>query len=144
MTDPGPPKTSGVVCKPRGFGNLSRMSQSSRSRSALVVIACLFLLTGCQGGTMTSYRLQQSAESLNSLAADGQLLAQGVADDETTEAFVRVHSSELAIRTRDLASELESARWLPQTKEKTPQLIDLARMVAEDLERLHDGASDPS
>jgi hypothetical protein len=120
------------------------MSQSRRSAYALAVIACLFLLTGCQGGTMTSYRLQQSAESLQSLAADGQLLAQGVADDETTGAFVRVHSSELAIRSRDLASELESARWLPQTREKTPELIDLARTVAENLERLHDRASNPT
>jgi hypothetical protein len=120
------------------------MSPSLRRTTALAFALAAFLLTGCQGGTMTSYRLQQSAESLQSLAADGELLAHGVADDETTAAFVRVHSSELAIRSRDLAAELESARWLPQTREKTPELIDLARMVAQNLERLHDEASDPT
>jgi hypothetical protein len=93
---------------------------------------------------MTSYRLQQEAETLSSLAADGRLLAQSVADDETTDAFVRVHSSELAIRTRDLAAELESARWLPQTRAETPKLIELARSVAEALEQLNNGASSPS
>ena len=116
----------------------------SRLFSALALLTAAVLLSGCQGGTMTSYRLQQEAETLSSLAADGRLLAQSVADDETTDAFVRVHSSELAIRTRDLAAELESARWLPQTRAETPKLIELARSVAEALEQLNNGASNPS
>jgi len=60
---------------------------------ALAAVAAASL-TAC-GGPMSPDELKRSIETLESTAAEGQLLAGDVADDRTKATFVRVHSRDL-------------------------------------------------
>lgn len=63
-------------------------------RLATVGVAlALLALSGCGGGgTLSKEELQKQYEAIQSLAAEGALVADGVADDRATETFVAVHS----------------------------------------------------
>jgi hypothetical protein len=101
---------------------------------ALAVLA----LSGCGGGgTLSNEELQKQYEAIQSLAAEGALVADGVADDRTTETFVAVHSLYLSEAAGKVETELRSANG-PE------QAVSLARRVAEDLDRLHDEPDDPA
>jgi hypothetical protein len=100
---------------------------------ALAVLA----LSGCGGGgTLSKEELQKQYEAIQSLAAEGALVADGVADDRTTETFVAVHSQYLSEAARKVETDLRSGNG-PQ------QAVSLARRVAEDLDRLHEEPDDP-
>jgi hypothetical protein len=108
---------------------------------ALFVVVVLFG-AGCRGGAMTEYRFSKDAESLQSLATEGGVLADGVADGRTTSAFVRTHAQELASETEKLASVVASAHAQPQLAGKTRRLTGLARKAAAQLRKLADHPSD--
>jgi hypothetical protein len=100
---------------------------------ALAVLA----LSGCGGaGTLSKEELQKQYEAMQSLAAEGALVADGVADDRTTATFVAVHSQYLSEAARKVETDLGSANG-PQ------RAVSLARRVAEDLDRLHEEPDDP-
>ena len=46
--------------------------------------------------------LEQQAEEIESVAAEGALLAQGAAEEDTTATFTRVHARNLRDRVRQL------------------------------------------
>ena len=105
--------------------------------AALGVALALLALAGCGGGgTLSQKELQKQYEAIQSLAAEGALVADGAADDRTTETFVSVHSLYLSEAARKVETDLSSA--------KAPQpAVRLARQVAEDLEQLHEEPDDP-
>jgi hypothetical protein len=101
---------------------------------ALAVLA----LAGCGGGgTLSNKELQKQYEAIQSLAAEGALVADGAADDRTTETFVAVHSQYLSEAARKVETDLRSANG-PQ------QAVSLAGRVADDLDRLHEEPDDPA
>ena len=85
----------------------------------IIVVA---LLAGCGSSTPA-----KQAEDLESLAAEGALLAHDVAEGETTGPFTRVHSRELA----HAAKSLESSA-------KTPEIEQLAGEIYGELNELGD------
>jgi hypothetical protein len=64
---------------------------------AVLVLAVSFGLAGCGGGSQTldAEALKKQAEALESLAAEGALLAANVSEGDTTRPFVRVHAEAL-------------------------------------------------
>jgi hypothetical protein len=98
----------------------------------------VLLLAGCGGqGAPGKQALQQQAAGLQSLAAEGGLLASDAARGRSTSTFVRVHAAELTKAAR--ASEAVLARGL------TPDaraLAALARRTTADLDRLSHSGSD--
>ncbi|HEY3070573.1 MAG TPA: hypothetical protein VGJ34_09690 [Gaiellaceae bacterium] len=110
-------------------------------RVALLVVVAL-LAGGCRGGAMTEYRFSKDAASLQSLATEGSVLADGVVDGRTTSAFVRTHAQELASDSDKLASVVASAHPEAGLGEKTNRLAALARQTAAQLTRLADHPSD--
>jgi hypothetical protein len=57
----------------------------------------VLLLAGCGAqSTLSTKALQQEASSLQSLAAEGSLLASDAARGRSTAVFVRIHGAELA------------------------------------------------
>jgi hypothetical protein len=111
-----------------------------RAVAALAVAA--LLAGGCRGGDMTTYRFSKDAESLQSLATEGGVLADGVVDGRTTSAFVRTHAQELASDTEKLASVLASTHAEPEVAGKTARLTALARKAGAQLRTLADHPSD--
>jgi hypothetical protein len=91
---------------------------------------------------MTTYRFSKDAESLASLATEGSVLADGVADGTVTSAFARTHAQELASDTEKLASVVDSAHPEPEVGAKAGRLADLAREAARQLRMLADHPSD--
>jgi hypothetical protein len=107
-------------------------------RLATVGVAlALLVLSGCGGGgTLSKEELQKQYEAIQSLAAEGALVADGAADGRATETFVAVHSLYLSEAARKVETDLRSS--------KGPQpAVSLARQVAEDLDRLHEEPDDP-
>lgn len=108
----------------------------------LAVVAAGALLSGCRGGTLTTYRLQRDAESAGSLATDGELLADGLRRGRTTPGFVRTHAQELAAKATKLASVAASTLAPPMLEDEKRKLVRLARSVARELNTLADHPHD--
>jgi hypothetical protein len=114
-----------------------------RCRVTAVALAVLVPLLGaCRGGDMTDFRFVKDAESLQSLATEGSMLADGVVDSRTTTAFVITHAQDLAAEADQLASVVASTDPEPGLGQKTDELTKLATLVASQLRELADHASD--
>ena len=98
----------------------------------------LLAASGCGGGgSLSQDELQKQLEGIQSLAAEGSLVADGVADGRTTETFTSVHSLYLTEAARKVQTDLRSAQ-------APASAVNLARQVADDLERLHEEPDDPA
>jgi hypothetical protein len=104
-----------------------------RVATAVLVVLCL---AGCKGGTMTPFRLERDAESLQSIAADAAITANSAAQGDTTDAFVRAHVGELEKDAGRLADVVASTRPEPQLRRETRRLEALSRRLATLLARL--------
>jgi hypothetical protein len=93
---------------------------------------------GCGGGgTLSKKDLQKQAEAVQSLAAEGAVVAQGVQEARTTDTFVRVHTQYLAKATTKVQSELSSKHASGSIDDKRARAAELASTVAKALEQLH-------
>jgi len=102
-----------------------------------VVVA---VVTGCGRGELDAEALSQQAKSLQSVAAEGALLAHDAASGETTHAFSREHSAELRGAASSTATSLEAARTTPGLEPKRRRLVVLATQVTSYLDRLGDAS----
>lgn len=114
------------------------------ARWAPIIAALTLVAAGCHGGAMNQYRFSKDSGSLQSLATEGGVLADGVVDGRITSAFVRTHAQELASDTAKLASVLDSTHPQPGLEGKTKRLAALAREVAAELDTLAAHPSDPA
>src|SRR5882724_1395692 len=87
------------------------------------VAACL-LLTGCE--PLTSDELRHELAAIHSTAAEGALLADGVARERTSSPFVRAHATELADAADTSARKLHDASVPDSLQRSTSRGIDLA------------------
>jgi hypothetical protein len=104
------------------------------------LIVLPFVLAACGGGALDSASFQKEAESIQSVAAEGALLARDVAEGRSVSTFARVRASELGQEAESLARELDRADATAEVRTKLPQAVRLSRAVAAALARL---ASDP-
>jgi hypothetical protein len=96
------------------------------------------LLTACGGqGTLGKKALSQEAKGIQSLAAEGGLLAGDAARGRSTTVFTRVQARYLRDAARKSAGTLERGGT-----SKARRLSRLADRVANDLERLSRSGSD--
>jgi hypothetical protein len=103
-----------------------------------VPLAALLLLAACGGqGTLGKKALSQEATGIESLAAEGGLLAGDAARGRSTSTFTRVHSRFLRDAARTSAGTLERGGT-----SNARRLAHLADRVANDLERLSRSGSD--
>jgi hypothetical protein len=96
------------------------------------VLACV---AGC-GGPIQRDELGRGVKTLASDAADGALLARGVAQDRTRSPFVRVHASELADDADHEAEKLHDAESNPPLTAKKQKAVVLAQRISDALGRL--------
>jgi hypothetical protein len=108
-----------------------------RIRAALACLAVALLLTGCgSGGTLGPRSLAKRSDAVQSLAAEGALLAQDGVDGNTTAIFTREHAGFLAKAATTSASSLRKARTKPALEPKLRRLRLLSGDVRDQLKRL--------
>jgi hypothetical protein len=110
----------------------------SRRKAALSLAGAVALATaGCGGGALSGKALQQEATSLQALAAEGSLLAQGAARGDTTRPFLRVHAGYLQDAARSAAAALTKGQTA-----RAHRLTALAGRMRDELGRLSHSGSD--
>jgi outer membrane biogenesis lipoprotein LolB len=108
-------------------------------KGRVLLTLVLLLLAACGGGAEPSAEeLKKQAESIQSFAAEGALLARDVADGKSTVPFTRVHAEELAEKAAQLEKELAAASRL----QVWVQGARLAGQVAAALEELEQAPGD--
>jgi hypothetical protein len=111
-------------------------------RGLLVFLVLIGAVAGCAGGSMTSYRLERDSSSLESLSADGALLADQAAKSRVPAPFVAAHASEVGADLGDLASVVRSTDPDPGLGAKTRRLALLAQRATDLLEQLEHSPND--
>jgi len=92
---------------------------------------------GCgSGGMLGAKALSQQSKSLQSLAAEGALLAQDAAAGKTTGIYTREHAADLRKAASQLEASLRVAKTEPALEPKLRRLVALAAHVSADLNRL--------
>jgi hypothetical protein len=91
---------------------------------------------------VTTFRLQKDAGQVSSIANDAAIAAHAATKGQTTEAYFRVHMSELGKEAGKLASVLGSAHPSARLAAKSRRLVQLARELSGELERLENSAGD--
>jgi len=95
------------------------------------------LASGCGGGgTLSAKALTQQSTSLESLAAEGALLARHAGGGKTTRIFTRVHSEYLYEAASQAASSLRTAKTEPALEPKLRRVASLAGKISADLKRV--------
>jgi hypothetical protein len=106
-------------------------------------VLLLVAAAGCgASSTLTEDGLRKHAETVQSAAAEGALLAGDVARDRTTEPFARIHSGELADQATSAANSLAVATAPPGLDPDRRRAVATATRVSDALEQLHDRPTD--
>ena len=111
--------------------------KSQRRAGALLLTLVVLLAAACGGqGTLGAKALEQQSKAVQSLAAEGALLAQDSAAGKSTGIFRREHSSELSTAASKTEASLASASTEPALEPELRALTALAGKVGADLKRL--------
>jgi hypothetical protein len=106
-----------------------------RGYAAAIAVGVAVAMAGC-GGPMRQEELKRGIESLQSVAADGELLAHDVARDRTRATFVRVHARELAEEAQHQAEKLSDAEPGPGIGAEKASAVKLAQDISDALGEL--------
>jgi outer membrane murein-binding lipoprotein Lpp len=119
---------------------VSAPNHTSRALAAVVGIG--LLAAGCgSGGTLSAKALSQESSTVQSLAAEGALLARDSAAGRTTDVFTRVHSEYLHKAASKSAQSLQSAKTTPALQPKLERTARVATRVSSELEQLGHASS---
>ena len=110
-------------------------------RRALPLVAAL-LLAGCNGGTVDHHDLTKDAGTLDSIACEGALVADGVARGRTTSFYAREQTEELRVQTSNLVHALAVRKTIPGLEQRVRAKSREAAALARVLQRLHDHPDD--
>jgi hypothetical protein len=106
----------------------------TRVGGAALVALCAGL-AGC-GGAIKDEELRRGVETLQSDAAEGALLARGVAQNRTRSTFVRVHARALSEDADHEAEKLHDADARPELLRQKTDAVRLATDVSDALGKL--------
>jgi hypothetical protein len=106
-------------------------------RVLLLGVVLALLGAGCGGGgKLGAKALSQQARSLQSVAAEGALLAEDVISGRTTRIYTREHSADLHKAASQVEASLRTAKTAPGLEGKLRRLEVIATRVSTELERL--------
>lgn len=104
----------------------------SRARPAavLAVLGLAVLISGCgRLGRYSDVDFQASVKALQSIAAEGSLLAGDAGRGRTRTTFVRAHGQELSDQTEHEAEKMSDARLAPGLKGRVTKAVALASKI---------------
>jgi hypothetical protein len=109
---------------------------------SLAALACLTVaLGGCE--PLTADELQHEAGSIHSAAAEGALLANGVARQRTLSSFTRAHATELVDAADTSARKLHDASVPDSLRAPTARAMALASRTSQTIGELELSPSNP-
>jgi hypothetical protein len=111
-------------------------------RGVIAAFAALLAFAGC--GSMSRAELKRSVESVNAVAAEGRVLADGVASDSTRATFTRVQARVLADSASHEAEKLADATPDQAVEDERDAGVALAQRVADALGELETFPGDES
>ena len=85
----------------------------------MLALDVVLLVSGCG-----SAGAAKQAEEVDSVAAEGALLAHDAAEGSTTTTFTRVHAKALRSSLRELAPAIEDARLSRDRRRRSPPSLD--------------------
>lgn len=100
-----------------------------------LALATAVAMAGC-GGSLDRETLEQSVETIASVAAEGQLLGDDVSRDRTRSTFVRAHARELADEADSQARQLAGATAPSNLAPARTRAVALAQQISSSLSRL--------
>jgi hypothetical protein len=109
-----------------------------------LLVVCVAAGCGGSNSRLTASSLAKRAEAVQSLAAEGALLAGDSAAGRTTGVYRHEHASELSSSASKAASSLASASTTSALEPKLARLRGLARRVASGLQRLGNASTTES
>jgi hypothetical protein len=118
--------------------------QFAEMRRAALLSLLIALLAACNGGTVDLHALQQDSDAIDSLACEGALLANEVANDASTSAFTRVHAGELATHASNFEDALSSRPTTPGIEKAVRKEAKKAGAIAGLLDELRAHPTDSS
>lgn len=116
--------------------NIVRMTRPRHSPRLVAVLAAV-VLAGCNGGNVDQEALTSDAETLGSIATEGELLAHDVSKGASMRYFTRVQSDNLRREASNFEDALGERPTSPGIETKVRAASRLAGRVAEQLNRLH-------
>ncbi len=108
----------------------------------LVALVAVLFLAGCNGGPVDRHALTNDRKTLDSIACEGALVADGVARDRTTVFYAREQAEELRIQASNLADALARRKTVPSIERRVLETSEQAARLAGLLQRLHDHPAD--
>lgn len=100
------------------------------------------VLAGCNGGTVDRHALKNDSATVDSIACEGALLAQDVAQGKTTKFYTREQAEELRIQSSNFANALARRPALAAIEQKVRAKAKDAARLAAILQQLNDHPSD--
>jgi hypothetical protein len=99
-----------------------------RFACTLVLVGAMLGASGC--GDLSRQELSRGVESLAAIAAEGRLVANGVARDATKSTYARVMSKTLGGEAEHEAEKLADATPSPEVKGARDEAVGLAQQIA--------------
>jgi len=93
----------------------------------IVVLAACLLCAGC--GPLDRGELSRGVETLSAVAAESQLVADGVAQDRTRATYTRVHARTLAEDAAHEAEKLADASVAPGIERQRDRAVAIAQRL---------------
>jgi hypothetical protein len=104
-------------------------SRCGRIVAAVAIGASLLALAGC--GDLSRQELSRGVESLSALAAQGELIADGVARDATKSTYTRVMAKTLGDEAEHEAEKLAEAEPSPAVMRERNAAVQIAGELAD-------------
>jgi hypothetical protein len=105
------------------------MTRRATAATTLAAVALLLSAGGC--GDLSRDELNRGVESLSALAAQGELIASGVARDATKATYARVMAKTLGGEAEHEAEKLADAEPSPQVREERNAAVQIAGDLAD-------------
>jgi hypothetical protein len=93
-------------------------------------------LSGCSYGQYSDVDLQASVKALQSIAAEGSLMANDAARGRSITTFMRTHGQDLSDQTEHEAEKMSDARLAPGLEHQVAQAISLASKIGSSIDDL--------
>jgi type VI protein secretion system component VasF len=119
---------------------MSARGRAWRGRFAVAALLALLAFAGC--GDLSRDELNRGVESLSALAAQGELIANGVARDATKSTYTRVMAKTLGGEAEHEAEKLADAEPSAEVKEERNAAVQIAGELADLFSELQTFPSD--